>query len=46
MSLLFALVLIGLPAAALFYDFRKGGDNTMLMSGSASPQKAITDASE
>jgi hypothetical protein len=37
------LVLIGLPAAALFYDFRKGGDNTMLASA---PHKAASDASE
>ena len=37
MSLFFALVLIGLPAAALIYDFRKGGNNTML-----TPQMAGT----
>jgi hypothetical protein len=30
MSLFFALMLIGLPAAALMYDFYKDGQNTML----------------
>ena len=40
MSLLFALILICLPAAALIYDFYKGGSNTML-----APQFARTTAS-
>jgi hypothetical protein len=30
MGLVFALLLIAVPAAALVYDFWKGGENTML----------------
>lgn len=40
MSLFFALVLIGLPAAALLYDFRRGGHSTMFMPPATNPQVA------
>jgi hypothetical protein len=46
MSLFFALVLIGLPAAALLYDFRKGGQNTMLIPQGLSSPKVMTEGSE
>ena len=46
MSLFFALMLIGLPAAALFYDFYKGGNNTAFVRPDVTPQRAITNGSE
>ncbi len=45
MSLFFALVLIGLPAAALLYDFYKGGNNTMLTPPGTAPQQPTTTGS-
>lgn len=46
MSLFFALILIGLPAAALFYDFYRGGNGTTFVPQGAARQKAITDRSD
>jgi hypothetical protein len=37
MSLFFALMLIGLPAAALFYDFYKSGSSTTFVPQGAVP---------
>jgi hypothetical protein len=42
MGLFFAFVLIGLPALALLYDFRKGGDNAMLMTAGGRVRKPVT----
>ena len=42
MGLFFAFVLIGLPALALLYDFRKGGDNALLMASGGTVQKPMT----
>jgi hypothetical protein len=42
MGLFFAFLLIGLPAAALLYDFRKGGDNPMLAPQGVTSLKAMT----
>lgn len=46
MSLFFALMLIGLPAAALVYDFRKGGINTRMLPAALVPKSAATDKTE
>ena len=40
MGLFFAFLLIGLPAAALIYDFRRGGDNSMFSQRAESQTKA------
>jgi len=46
MSLLFALVLIGLPAIALLYDFRSGGQTTMFVPQGASSTAVVDTKSE